>query len=63
MQKTAFGQFITSRTVWTIVFMLVFNLIPNLPLNQPLKDLINGIFGIVAVYFKLNPSQNYGTPQ
>jgi hypothetical protein len=62
MNKTKFGQLITSRTFWTAVVMLVFNLIPQLPIDQALKDLINTIFVALITYFKLNPTQNYNSP-
>ena len=48
-----------SRTFWTVVVMMVFNLIPQLPVDQAVKDLINGVFTLVAAYFHVNPSQNY----
>ena len=51
-----------SRTFWTVVVMLIVNLIPHLPVSQPLKDLINSILTLLAVYFHVNPSQNYSVP-
>ena len=53
-----------SRTFLTIVIMVAFNIVevvsPNL--SPSVRDFINGILGLVAVYFHVNPSQNYTTP-
>ena len=52
---------IKSRTVWTVVVMFliggvhsVSSLIPQWAVEPAL-----GFLGLLAVYFKLNPSQNY----
>lgn len=57
MNKIA--QALTSRTFWTTVVMLVINFIPNLSVSQATKDLINGILGLLVIYFHLNQSQPY----
>lgn len=53
---------IKSRTFWTIVFMFVVG-----GLNQTTQFLspeaattLTGLLGILATYFHLNPSQQYG---
>ena len=50
-----------SRTFWTLVFMFAFNAIevvsPNL--SPETRTLVNGVMGLLAVFFHVNPSQQY----
>jgi len=50
-----------SRTTWTIVALFLFNGITAVSKFVPPNDLpiINGILGFLAIYFKVNPSQDY----
>ena len=50
-----------SRTNWTLVIMFAFNVLNAFGHYLPadLTTLINGILTSLAVYFKINPSQNY----
>ena len=53
-----------SRTFWTLVVMFVVNGVSAIHSSIPanLMPLIDGILGIATIYFKMNPSQQYGTP-
>ncbi len=50
-----------SRTFWTVVAMFVVGgvngVLPVLP--APVQTLAEGLLGVLAVYFHVNPSQNY----
>ena len=50
-----------SRTFLTIVIMVAFNIMevisPNL--SPETRNAVNGILGLVATYFHVNPSQPY----
>ena len=50
-----------SRTVWTIVLGVVISAANALSpvLSPEALTLVNTVLGAFAVYFKLNPSQNY----
>jgi hypothetical protein len=50
-----------SRTVWTVVAMFVIGGIGAVHSLIPAGDVVyvQGVLGLLAVYFKLNPSQTY----
>jgi|TARA_R100000789_G_scaffold62339_1_gene59351 hypothetical protein len=50
-----------SRTVWTIVVMAVVNGVASVEALIPGAVLtwLNPVLGLLAIYFKVNPSQNY----
>lgn len=54
-------KLLKSRTVWTIIVLFVINGVAGIHDTIPVNLLpfIDGILGILAIYFKLNPSQNY----
>lgn len=62
MQKI--NQAIASRTFWTIVATFLINAVPQFESVVPVmyKPLVDAILGLMAVYFHLNPSQNYDAP-
>jgi hypothetical protein len=51
-----------SRTTWTIVAMFVFGGVQNITQFLPadVASAVTGALSLAAVYFKINPSQNYG---
>ncbi len=51
----------TSRTFWTILVMFLIGGIEAVAQFIPdsLETLVLGFLGMLAVYFKLNPSQEY----
>lgn len=61
MNKILLG--LKSRTVWTIIALFVINGFQGISSLVPpaALDTINAILGVVAIYFKINPSQNYNT--
>lgn len=57
----ATAKALTSRTVWTIIASLV---LTGFQQFQPFMDantymVVSGILGLMATYFKVNPSQKY----
>jgi hypothetical protein len=50
-----------SRTVWTVVALVLINGIPAVRGFIPAQYLpyVDGAIGLLAMYFKVNPSQNY----
>lgn len=50
-----------SRTVWTVVAMFVIGGFGAISSLIPAGDMVyvQGVLSLLAVYFKLNPSQNY----
>lgn len=50
-----------SRTVWTVVAMFLIGGVQAIQSSIPVGDVmyVQGFLGILAVYFKLNPSQSY----
>lgn len=50
-----------SRTVWTLVVMFVIGGVEGIREAIPPQylDVVFGVLGLVAGYFKLNPSQKY----
>ena len=50
-----------SRTVWTIIVMVIINGIPSVESMIPVSWLpyIDGVLGLLAIYFRINPKQNY----
>lgn len=54
-------KILKSRTVWTIVVIFVINGVQAVHSFIPVTYLpaIDGILSIFAVYFKINPSQQY----
>ena len=52
-----------SRTFWTIVVMFLYNGVMAIHNLIPVSfaPLVDGLLSIVAVYFHMNPSQNYST--
>lgn len=57
-------QLATSRTVWTIVAMFVIGGVNNVASFVPAADLVYVNLGLsaLAMYFHINPSQDY-TPK
>lgn len=55
-------KLLKSRTVWTIVIMFLIAGIDGIKdmMNPALFDFLMAGLGVVAVYFKINPSQSYG---
>ena len=51
---------LTSRTVWTLVFMVLANVLNLLSgvLSPETLTLVTTILGALAVYFRLNPKAN-----
>lgn len=51
-----------SKTVWTIAALFVVGGIQNTTQVMPvdLAHAVNGVLALLAIYFKLNPSQDYG---
>lgn len=58
------SQALTSRTVWTIIVTLGFSVSNTYAhyLSPEAATLVTGILSALAVYFKISPSQPYGTP-
>jgi hypothetical protein len=55
------AQLLQSRTFWTIVVIVIGNIL-NVKyglVNANISDLGNTILGMLAAYFKVNPSQDY----
>lgn len=54
-------KILKSRTTWTIVLMFVIGGIDAITQFLPaeIKDMLLGFLGLLAVYFKINPSQKY----
>lgn len=52
---------LTSRTVWTVVVMVLVAGLPAIKDQIPatIQPLVDAVLGVLAVYFKLNPSQAY----
>lgn len=52
---------LTSRTTWTIVALFLFNGISAVSGLVPEAWLptVNGLLSVLAIYFKVNPSQKY----
>jgi len=61
MLKTA----LKSRTVWTIALMFIIGGVQALEgiLPSDLMVLLQGLLSLLAMHFKLNPSQEYGKPK
>jgi hypothetical protein len=55
-------KMLKSRTVWTIAAMFVIGGIQNVTQFMPadLAHFVTGTIAVAAIYFKLNPSQEYG---
>lgn len=51
------GMAFKSRTVWVTVLLVATNTIVDLPVSDSLKDLLNGVLGLLAIYFRVNPKQ------
>ncbi len=51
-----------SRTVWTVIFMFIMGGLQAVSEFLPTNVFVfvNGILSVMAVYFKLIPSQKYG---
>ena len=58
-------QALTSRTVWTLVVLFVINGVTGIHDLLPATWLpvVDGLLGLLAVYFKVTPSQTYGKVQ
>ena len=54
-------QIFTSRTVWTLIVLFVVNGVSGIHDLIPVSLLpfVDGILGVLAVYFKVKPSQEY----
>ena len=50
-----------SRTVWTIVLMFIVGGVNAVSSSIPASAMpfVQGLLGLTAIYFKVNPSQNY----
>jgi hypothetical protein len=50
-----------SRTVWTVVAMFVIGGVEAISSTIPASSMVyvQGVLSLVAIYFKLNPSQKY----
>lgn len=50
---------VKSRTVWTVVAMVLVNGITSIQSMIPAQYLpiVNGVLGLLAVYFRINPQQ------
>lgn len=50
-----------SRTVWTVVVMFLIGGVQAITSVIPagIETPLMGVLGIIAIYFKVNPSQNY----
>ena len=59
---TTLMKMLMSRTVWTIVLMFLVGGIQAVTDLIPLWLLpyVQGVLGLIAIYFKMNPSQKYG---
>ena len=55
-------QAFTSRTVWTIIALVIINGVPSVTEMIPasIVPAVNIVLGLLATYFKVNPSQKYG---
>ena len=58
-------QAVTSRTVWTLVVLFVINGVAGVHdlIPATLLPFVDGILGLLTVYFKVTPSQAYGLPE
>ena len=58
----AVTQILKSRTTWTIFFMFILGGVQNVTAFMPtsLATMVNAVLMAVAIYFHINPSQNYG---
>ena len=56
-------QALTSKTVWTIVALVVINGLPSVREMLPasIVPFLDIVLGLAATYFKVTPSQQYGT--
>lgn len=54
-------KILKSRTTWTIAFMFIVGGVDAVSgvLPDGTKELVLGILSLLAVYFKINPSQKY----
>jgi hypothetical protein len=54
-----------SRTFWTIVVLFLVNGVSAIHSSIPAQYLpiVDGVISILAVYFHVTPSQNYGFPK
>lgn len=55
-------KYLKSRTVWVVIFTFILNGFQAIQgsINPDIYMFINGILGMLAIYFKINPSQTYG---
>lgn len=58
-------QALTSRTVWTIVALIIINGVPAVTHLLPASIVpgVDAVLGLLAMYFKVTPSQPYGPAQ
>ena len=58
--NTLFG-YLKSRTVWTLIILFVINGIEPIRESIPgnLLPIIDGVLGILGVYFRVNPKQKF----
>jgi len=54
-------QVLTSRTVWSLVALFLFNGISAINSEVPasMTPFVSALLGILTIYFKVFPSQNY----
>lgn len=52
---------LSSRTTWTLVVLFVINGFSAIQSSIPTQwiEIINPLLGLLAIYFKVNPSQKY----
>lgn len=56
-----FEKAMKSRTVWTILFLFFLNGINSISseISPDVMAVINPVLGLLAIYFKVSPSQEY----
>lgn len=56
-----FEQILKSRTCWTIVALFFIGGVQNISgfLPESIMPIIQSILGLLAIYFKITPSQEY----
>jgi len=56
-----FTQSLRSRTTWTVIAMFLINGFTAVQgeISPDLQIVVNAVLSAVAVYFKINPSQEY----
>jgi hypothetical protein len=52
---------VKSRTVWTVIALVLINGIPAVAsyIPESVKPIVDTLLGLLAVYFRVNPKQEY----